>query len=101
MDDLLKASICFNIASIFFVLAMRYHHLSKTTSTFNGGRQMARHSSLTLRQQAFRYALSKGWSTESAQTVADDAVEISESNLPLSGEHFKQVMREAMRTSGE
>jgi len=56
---------------------------------------------LTLRQQAIRYATSKGWSTDSAQTVADDAVEISESNLPLFGEDFKQVMREAMRVDGE
>ena len=56
---------------------------------------------LTLRQQAIRYATAIGWSIDSAQTVADLAVEISESNLPLYGKDFKQVVREAMRSELE
>jgi len=53
---------------------------------------------LTLRQQAFQFATDRGWSSESAQTVAELAVEISESNLPIFGKDFKQVMREALRS---
>ena len=56
---------------------------------------------LTLRQQAIRYATAKGWSIDSAQTVAELAVEINESNFPLFGKNFKQVIREAMQVDGE
>lgn len=57
---------------------------------------------LTLRQQAISHATSRGWSRESAQTVAEIAVEAAESTLPiLNSEHFSQVMREAMQVDGE
>lgn len=56
----------------------------------------------TLRQQATHHALSRGWSSDSAKTVADIAVEVAENNFPiLNATHFKQVMREAMQVDGE
>ena len=57
---------------------------------------------LTLKTQAVNYALEKGWSTDSANTVAEIAVEVAESNAPIfNTKHFKQVMREAMFTDSD
>ena len=56
---------------------------------------------LTLKQQAINYAISKGWSKDSANTVAEIAVEVAGSKAPIfNADHFNQVMREAMFTDG-
>jgi hypothetical protein len=57
---------------------------------------------ITLRQQAIHHATSCGWSSDSAKTVADIAVEVAESNFPiLNSAHFGRVMREAMQVDAE